>query len=117
VPTLEAIFPEFDVVIMPSRFEGLGLVAIEATLSGLPVVIADALGLREALPADYPWRAVPGDHQSLARALTAALAETQRWPDVVREGQRFAQARFSPKAMRDAYLRLYERAAGRTTPP
>jgi glycosyltransferase involved in cell wall biosynthesis len=115
VPTLEDVFPQFDLVVMPSRFEGLGLVAIEATLAGLPVVITDALGLREALPADYPWRAVPGDHQSLARALAAALAETQRWPEVVRAGQRFAQARFSPRAMRDSYFQLYASAAGHPT--
>jgi glycosyltransferase involved in cell wall biosynthesis len=115
VPALADVFPDFDLLVMPSRFEGLGLVAIEATLAGLPVVITDAPGLRETLPNNYPWRAVPGDGASLARALTAALAETGRWAEIVRAGQQFAQARFSPAAMREAYLQLYRGAAGRAT--
>ncbi len=110
VAGLEQAFPDYDVVVVPSRFEGLGLVAIEATLCGLPVVITDAPGLREALPADYPWRANPGDAASLATCLGAALAETHRWNAVVTAGQAFAHARFSPAAMADGYRRIYAQA-------
>ena len=107
VADLGGIFPHFDLVVMPSRFEGLGLVAIEATLAGLPVVATDAPGLREALPPDYPWRATPGDERTLADALTKALDEPSGWEDAVRSAQHLAQDRFSPVAMGQAYLRLY----------
>jgi len=104
---LAAVFPHHDLVVMPSRFEGLGLVAIEATLCGLPVVATDAPGLRETLPADYPWRARPGDAASLAQCLGTALAETGRWAETVRAAQYFARTRFSPAAMGEGYEQLY----------
>lgn len=37
----------FEVCLMPSRFEGFGLVAAEAVLLGLPVIASDVDGLRE----------------------------------------------------------------------
>jgi glycosyltransferase involved in cell wall biosynthesis len=101
---------ECDLVIVPSRFEGLGLVAIEATLLGLPVVATDTTGLREALPSDYPWRARPGDARSFAQALLAAIDAAPTWPAVVVNAQRFALQRFSPHTMTDRYRQLYASA-------
>jgi glycosyltransferase involved in cell wall biosynthesis len=114
VADLPAVLREFDLIVMPSRFEGLGLVAIESTLCGLPVVASDAPGLRETLPADYPWRATPGDPSSLANSLSTALADTPRWADAIAAAQRFAQARFSPATMGASYRRLFARAAAAT---
>lgn len=45
---------DFDFLIMPSRFEGLGLISLESTLSKVPVIAAKAPGLDETLPADWP---------------------------------------------------------------
>jgi glycosyltransferase involved in cell wall biosynthesis len=105
-----ARIPAFDLVLMPSRFEGLGLVAIEAVLSGVPVIATDAPGLRGALPADYPWRARAGDAASFAATLQRAFAERDRWPAVLAEAQAFARARFSVEAMATNYAGLYARA-------
>ena len=44
----------FDFMILPSRFEGLALVSIEASLAGLPVIAARAPGLQETLPGQWP---------------------------------------------------------------
>jgi len=108
VAGLAPVFSEFDLLVMPSRFEGLGLVAIEATFSGLPVVTTDAPGLREVFPSDYPWRAIPGDENSLAAVLTVALEATSLWAATVRTVQDFGQTRFSPSAMGKGYLRTYQ---------
>ncbi len=45
---------DFDFLIVPSRFEGLGLISIESSLSGVPVIAARAPGLDETLPPDWP---------------------------------------------------------------
>ena len=104
---LTTIYAQFDLVVMPSRFEGLGLIAIEASLCGLPVVTTDVPGLREALPPDYPWRAQPNDAESLANSLSSALTKTDHWGEAVYKAQRLALARFSPEAMGDGYRQLY----------
>lgn len=107
---LPAAMAAFDVLVAPSRFEGLGLVAIEATLCGLPVVASTAQGLREALPADHPWLAEPGDAAGFAARLSAALSAPETWAPAVHRGQRFAAERFAPTRMADGYQRLYRDA-------
>jgi glycosyltransferase involved in cell wall biosynthesis len=65
----------FQVCIMPSRFEGFGLVAIEAYLLGMKVVVSDVDGLREVCD-------IVGDiylfekncSQSLAKAIKQAAS-------------------------------------------
>jgi glycosyltransferase involved in cell wall biosynthesis len=111
VANLAGQFAAFDLTIMPSRFEGLGLVAIESALAGVPVVATDADGLREALPSQHPWRARAGDAASFVAGLESALAETHRWPQVVAEARAFARTRFDFDTMCDAYFDLYCRAA------
>lgn len=39
----EAFYSSFDVLLFPSRFEGLGISAIEAQCSGLPVLMSDCV--------------------------------------------------------------------------
>lgn len=45
-------------VIMPSRHEGFGLVALEAIGAGIPVLVSDASGLGEFLLGEQHWRHV-----------------------------------------------------------
>ncbi len=105
---LTEVFKEADVLVMPSRFEGLGLVSIEASLCGLPVVATDAPGLSETLPANHPWLARAEDAHDLALKITAALERTDLWPTSVAAAQALARERFAPQAMANAYARLYE---------
>ena len=98
----------FDIALVPSRHEGLALVAIEALLSGIQVVATDASGLREALPASHPWWARAGDPASFAAALQYACANRERWPAIAGRGRAFALERFSPEKMAAEYRSLYE---------
>lgn len=108
---LPRLMESFDVLVAPSRCEGLGLVAIEAVCVGLPVVAADAQGLRETLPPDHPWRARVDDAADLAAQLSAALRQTDRWAEAGARAQAFAAERFSPERMARAYAALYRRTA------
>ncbi len=101
----------FDLVIIPSRFEGLGMVAIEATIQGLPVVATDAPGLRETLPVDYPWLAHADDASSFAATLQRAMAESDRWAGAVSAAKAYATARFDFRKMCLSYARLYRQDA------
>jgi glycosyltransferase involved in cell wall biosynthesis len=117
VAALPATFSEFDVAVVPSRFEGLCLVAIEATLCGRPVVATDVPGLREALPESHPWCAAGDDPASLAGSLSTCLARTGDWAAVVSVAQDFAERHFSPAVMAAGYGRMYADAISAAAAP
>lgn len=112
VPNLSRRMPEFDLMIMPSRYEGLALTAIEASLLALPVVATDGPGIREGFPGDYPWLARAGDAASFAQRLQQALDDPASWPAVVQSARQFASQHFDVSAMCDAYTSLYMQAMG-----
>jgi glycosyltransferase involved in cell wall biosynthesis len=64
-----------DVVVLPSRWEGLALVQLEAMASARSVVSTDVGGAREALPADGGAVVPVGDVPALAAALVARLRD------------------------------------------
>jgi glycosyltransferase involved in cell wall biosynthesis len=110
VPDLAGKMSEFDLVIMPSRYEGLAMVAIEAAMLGVPVVATDAPGLRESFPPDYPWLARAGDADSFANVLQHALDNPQSWPTVGQQAHEFAKAHFGVAGMCEEYRKLYAKA-------
>ncbi|MGG2462903.1 glycosyltransferase family 4 protein [Streptomyces sp. RGM 3693] len=69
-----------DLVVVPSRWEGMALVPLEAMACGRPVVLSDVGGARECLPADAADDCLvpPGDPAALARAVIALLADPDR---------------------------------------
>ena len=68
-----------DLVVLPSRWEGMALAPLEAMACGCPVVVTDVPGARESLPPDVAARLlVPrGDGPALADAVTALLADRE----------------------------------------
>ncbi len=110
VPNLSHQMPQFDLLVMPSRYEGLALMAIEAALLGLPVLATDGPGIREGFPEDYPFLAKAGDAGSFAGMLQRAIDDPGSWPVAVGQAQEFAKKHFDVAAMCDAYAELYGQA-------
>ena len=59
----------FDYLLMPSRFEGFGLLSVEASLAGVPVAACRVPGLDETLPPDWPLWAKQPTVESLFQVL------------------------------------------------
>lgn len=102
------LYSTFDVLAMPSLFEGLGIVAVEAQAAGLPVVASPAVppearvveGLFEVTPLEEEaWGAY------LAAARTCAAQRTGRSfvEDVCRKGYAMGRTAFFVK---DVYEQL-----------
>ncbi len=64
-----------DVVVLPSRWEGLSLTLLEALASGCSVVAADIPGLAEAVTTGVGARVPSGDARALTQALTSRLTD------------------------------------------
>jgi glycosyltransferase involved in cell wall biosynthesis len=78
-PGLRDLMAEHDVLLMPSRFEGLGLVAAEALMAGLPVIGTRVAGLDEVFPAGYPLLAPSEDTGTLSAMLAEVLGRPQHY--------------------------------------
>jgi glycosyltransferase involved in cell wall biosynthesis len=71
---LPAHYAAADLVVVPSRYEPFGLVALEAMAAGRPLLAADVGGLAEILPPGEPaMRFPPGDAAALAARAGALL--------------------------------------------
>lgn len=116
VSRLPEVFPQHDILFMPSRFEGLALTAIEASLGGLPIVATDVPGLRDTLPPGHPWLPRGEDPPAIAAALGEALRDPARWAPAVASAQRHALVHFTSAAMVAGYREIYARAAAAPAP-
>ncbi|WP_267243119.1 glycosyltransferase [Streptomyces sp. PR69] len=70
-------FRAADVVVLPSRWEGMALAPLEAMACGRPVVVSDVSGARESLPPGAVAHALvpPEDPRALASAIGRLLAD------------------------------------------
>jgi glycosyltransferase involved in cell wall biosynthesis len=106
-PDARAVIGAADVVVLPSRWEGLPLVALETLAAGKPLVATAVRGIRELVADGEDALLVPPDD---AAALAAALTRAIHEPGLA--GRLAARARgtarrYTEEAMIEAYLRLY----------
>ncbi|MFC4887582.1 glycosyltransferase [Streptomyces beijiangensis] len=67
-----------DVFVMPSRYEGMSIAAVEALATGLPAVLADAPGLRELASVSEAVTLADTDPGTLADALASAARRSKK---------------------------------------
>jgi glycosyltransferase involved in cell wall biosynthesis len=112
VPQISAQLADYDVVLMPSRHEGLSLLGIEVVLSGTPLVAARIDGLQELFPPDHDLLVRPEDVEGFARTLAKVIDAPAQYRERAAALIAPTASRFSIDQMTDAYLGLYRRAAG-----
>lgn len=109
VDHVSSIMPAFDVVVAPSRWEGFGLVLLEAMSHGLPVIASRAGAFPEIVVEGETGLLVPSEcPEALAGAMVELLNDRRRAAAMgVRGRIRLAES-FSVRKMVDATVQLYE---------
>jgi len=110
---LRAIYSACNVMVVPSRLEAFGLVALEAQACGVPVV-AFAVGG----PADIVEDGVTGrlatafDTDELANAIAWVTLDPERTRTLGATGRALAKQRFSPRTIATDYAALCRTVSG-----
>ncbi|MGH7537228.1 MAG: glycosyltransferase family 4 protein [Gemmatimonadales bacterium] len=109
---LARLYASADLCVLPSETETCGLVALEAMASGLPVIAADAGGLRERIRHDLNGLLVPArDAHGFCDAIVALVRDADRRRVLGRAARLTAESR-DVRTENQALLRQYAALTG-----
>jgi glycosyltransferase involved in cell wall biosynthesis len=110
IPTdeLVALYRRATVVVVPSRFEGFGLPAVEAMACGTPVVACEAGALREVMQLCRGGVVVPRDNpEALAAGIAELMASPERRQELAANAREQVVERLSWKRIAAATADVY----------
>ncbi|MFH8572741.1 glycosyltransferase family 4 protein [Streptomyces sp. NPDC017993] len=107
-----------DLVVLPSRWEGMALAPLEAMACGRPVVVTDVCGARESLPpgAAPSCLVPPEDPAALARALCGLLTHPQLCVTLGHRALEHVRTTYDVRRTAAAVLDLYRELLGLPCP-
>jgi glycosyltransferase involved in cell wall biosynthesis len=111
VSAMPAILADADVVVLPSRGEGVPLVVLEAFAAGRPVVCSKVGAVTEVVDATTGILVEPGagEARRFAAALQRLLDDPEARDAMGRAGRRKIEAKYDLRAARRAYRDLFDR--------
>ena len=111
---VDRILSGSDLLVLPSRWEGFGLVLLEAMNQGLPVVGTRRGAIPEVVRDGETGLLVPpGDPDSLATALSRLLGNPERAVERGRAGRTRLRREFDLDRAVEAHRAMYEELAAR----
>jgi len=106
VPELLA---DSDVFVLPSRWEGMPNVLLEAAASGTPIVATDVEGVREIIEDGRSGLIVsPGDVAGLGEAMLRVLDDSALAADLAERARQRVAEDYDIDALVNRYLELYQ---------
>ncbi|MET0499052.1 MAG: glycosyltransferase [Steroidobacteraceae bacterium] len=109
--SLQAYYRSADLLVVPSRWEGFGLVALEAMRAGLPVIASSVGGLREIVDHGVTGWLIPSRN---VEALVGAIRQdsTQRLKSMGRAGRERFLRYFTSERMHAQICAIYKEETG-----
>ncbi len=101
----------FDVYVLPSLWEGMPMVILEALAAGCPVLATDVGGVAKVIDNEVTGLLVePRNPEQLAISILRILSDRQLQEKFIRNGLQKFQKKFSAEIMARQYEKLYLRA-------
>jgi glycosyltransferase involved in cell wall biosynthesis len=115
---VERAYAAADIVIVPSRWEGLGLAALEAMAARRPVIASDVDGLREVVLHEQTGLLVNmGQTAEVAAAISRLLADGTLRDRLTGAAADMVKKTYSIESMIATYRALYTELLARETQP
>jgi glycosyltransferase involved in cell wall biosynthesis len=95
-----------DVVLMPSRHEGLPMALLEAMAAGRPIVATAVGGIPEVVDGRSAWLVPPGSVDALTEATRTALTDPGRAAALAKTAQETVR-RFTAERMAERVIEVY----------
>ncbi len=108
VDDLNSFYNSLDLLVLPSReHDPFGLVAAEAMVLGVPVVVTDQCGIADYLEDGKDAIIVEANSANQLKAgILRLIADEKFMENIAREGQRTAKEKFGVEEMVDKYVEL-----------
>ncbi|MEV5525866.1 glycosyltransferase [Streptomyces prunicolor] len=103
-----------DLVVLPSRWEGMALAPLEAMACGRPVIVTDVAGARESLPPGHAPRClVPAENPAvLSGAVAELLLDPLLRESLGHQGRRYVQSTHDVRHTAEAVAGVYRELLG-----
>ena len=112
---LRAHYARARLVVVPSRFESMSMVALEAMASGRPVVCTDAVGAAELIAGTRAGAVTPrGDALALAEAMLPYLSDAGTAHEAGVEARRLVAQHCAPDLIAAQRVQIYHDVAAST---
>ena len=110
VEDVQGLLSAVDLIAIPSRFEGLPLVALEALAAGVPGIASSVDGIVDVWPGE--WLVWPDDPAALSRSLIGLIeAESGERSKLLESGRKMMKGNVADRAYEDVAVSI-RRAAG-----
>lgn len=112
---VESLEADFDVFVLPSVSEGLGLALLEAMALGKPVVASEVGGIPEVVKNGISGLLVPpADEKALAQAIVSILSSKQRAYSLGEAARKAVYEKFSARVMVERTMEIYDKILRKT---
>lgn len=105
----KAFYEQIDLFVLPSLWEGLGLVVLEAIAMKLPLIVSATGGVLEIVSEQSAYLYKPGNVKELAQMIRSVIENIEGSEVAEKVGQAFSllEAKFSLQAMSANYTKHY----------
>jgi len=108
---LPALYAIMDALVLPSTFEGVPRVVMEAAAMAVPSVVSDVKGNREVIEDGFNGFLFPyGDEHAMAKAVLAILEDESLRRKLGSNAREGAVPRFDQQSVFDQVFRCYQQA-------